>query len=71
MVNQVYRGSTEAVRLLVEHGADVNAPSGKAGVTPLMIAAIHGNLETARFLLAHGASSNAKTASLETASATP
>jgi hypothetical protein len=59
VVNQVYRGSTEAVRVLVEHGADVNS-AGKTGVTPLMTAVTHKNIPSLEYLLAHGAQVNAK-----------
>ena len=47
-------------RLLIEHGADVNARS-KRGFTPLLFAARSGALEVARLLLAAGAAVNAVT----------
>ena len=42
------------LRLLLEHGADVNARR-KNGFTPLHIASIFGILEVVRLLLEHGA----------------
>jgi ankyrin repeat protein len=44
-------------RLLMEHGADVNARS-KSGFTPLMFAARFGDVEAGRLLLARGAGVN-------------
>ena len=51
-------GSVEAVRLLIDAGADVNARNG-FDATPLIWAA--GNLAKARLLLEHGADVNAHT----------
>jgi ankyrin repeat protein len=47
------------VRLLLIHGADVNAREKKHYDTPLIIAAASGFLEVAELLLAHGADVNA------------
>eukprot|EP00928_Gymnodinium_smaydae_P061169 TRINITY_DN45321_c0_g1_i1.p1 TRINITY_DN45321_c0_g1~~TRINITY_DN45321_c0_g1_i1.p1 ORF type:complete len:476 (+),score=73.01 TRINITY_DN45321_c0_g1_i1:65-1492(+) len=47
-------GNLEAIRLLVEHKADVNA-AGKQGMTPLHFAARKKSVEAARVLLAAGA----------------
>jgi ankyrin repeat protein len=52
-------GRTEAVRALLEKGADVNA-ARKDGVTALMIAASAGDRATVRYLLEKGANVNAK-----------
>jgi hypothetical protein len=49
-----------ALRLLLEHGADVNA-ADKWGYTPLIEAASHNNLEHVRLLLARGAKINTVT----------
>jgi uncharacterized protein len=51
---------TEIARLLLEHGADVNARQ-QAGVTPLHQAAAAGQLGLAELLLDHGADVNART----------
>src|SRR5262245_778294 len=62
------RGPFAAVRLLIESGANPNAPSPIAGYTPLMWAAYHddGDLETVKFLLSKGADPKAKGANGET-----
>ena len=57
-------GDLEKVKLLVEHGADVNAKSD-AGRTPLLIAAGRmGNAPVVKYLLDHGANVSAKSPSL-------
>jgi ankyrin repeat protein len=43
------------VRLLVEHGADVNTPGRRDGLTPYLAAALADNREVAAYLLEHGA----------------
>jgi ankyrin repeat protein len=54
----------EAARLLVEHGADVNAfADNDLGVHPLNSAAAAGRHEVATILLEHGADPNAPTRS--------
>ena len=48
----------DKVKLLLERGADVNAPAA-TGITPLMVAAIHkGNVEVVRLMLKKGAKPN-------------
>ena len=49
----------DVARLLLEHGADVNARN-KDSVTPLHIAAGEGHVDVARLLLEHGAYVNAR-----------
>jgi ankyrin repeat protein len=51
-------GDTKAVRLLLEHGADVNA-RGKEERTPFHVACEQGHMETVRLLLDAGADVNA------------
>ncbi|KAH9010239.1 putative ankyrin repeat protein, partial [Lactarius hengduanensis] len=46
-------GSLKVVRVLIEHGADVNAPH-TTGFGPLHIASTKGNLEILRLLVAGG-----------------
>jgi Ankyrin repeats (3 copies) len=46
-------GDTEVVRLLIRHGADLNA-RGKRGQTVLYCAGGHGHLDTVRLLLGEG-----------------
>ena len=49
-------GHVEIVKMLIEHGADVNAMnSGTAGYTALFIASNHGHLDVTRTLLEAGA----------------
>jgi ankyrin repeat protein len=52
-------GDTEVVRLLLEHGADVNAQNPR-GHTVLYCAGGHGHLDTLRLLLNAGADCDAK-----------
>jgi hypothetical protein len=54
------------VRLLLEHGADINVQS-RSGRTPLHEASYEGALEVVRLLLEHGADVEAKTNSGKTA----
>jgi len=67
--------SLEAAKLLVEHGADVNAASkhprgGDAGLMPLDMAKRHGTTEIVDFLLASGAKGSAVTPAVLHARAT-
>ena len=52
----------EIVRLLLEHGADTNAPLKNSGQTPLHLWPCLRNEEVARVLLEHGADVNARDA---------
>jgi len=45
----------ERLRLLVEHGVDVNKADSRLRKTPYELALFHGNKEIARYLLDHGA----------------
>jgi len=58
--------AAEIVRMLIDHGADVNA-RGKDRMTALMFAARHGHPQVIRQLLAKGADPNARGAGGETA----
>jgi ankyrin repeat protein len=56
-------GNSEAVRLLIEKGADVNTASqNEMRVTPLHSAVAHRHLQIARLLLEHDANVNARQA---------
>lgn len=59
LVYAVFNDNTEMVRLLIAHGADVNAIHRSFELTGLMIAADNGNVEVARMLVQHGANVNA------------
>ncbi len=48
-------GQVEIAKLLLEHGADVNARNGVANFTPLIGASHEGHLEMVKLLLDHGA----------------
>ena len=69
LFNAAVRGPSTAVKLLIDQGADVNAPSGFAGYTPLMGAAYseHVSSETVRLLLDQGAQKQTTSATGETA----
>ena len=53
-------GYTETVRLLLEHGADINC-TDNSGYRPLHYAAMNGNTETVRLLLDRGADKETET----------
>jgi ankyrin repeat protein len=60
----VFFAQPEAVKLLIDAGAEVNAPSRESmKVTPLASAAAAKQTEIARLLIAHGANVNARAAS--------
>lgn len=51
---------TAIAKILIEHGADLNASQAESGFTPLHEAALNGDIELARLLIEHGAKINAK-----------
>ena len=53
------RGQVQAVRLLLERGANVNAGDDE-GTTPLILASYRGHVEVARLLLERGAAVDAQ-----------
>jgi ankyrin repeat protein len=48
------------VKALIAHGADVNVPMPRSGITPLMMAASRGRADTVRLLLSNKANVQAK-----------
>jgi uncharacterized protein len=58
-------GNPQIVRMLIEHGADVNAKGEAYGETALVWAAQENHAEAAEVLIAHGADVNARTNLLE------
>ena len=54
-------GHMEAMKALVEAGADVNQVSGTTAITPLLQAITTGNYDIAKYLLEHGANPNLAT----------
>jgi ankyrin repeat protein len=52
--------ATDVVRLLLNAGADVNAPASQQGRTPLMLAAASGSAPTVRLLLENNADPKAR-----------
>ena len=62
-----YRGHTQIVRTLLEHGVEVDPPRTDADdETPLHYAVLRGHLETVQELLKHGADVDALTSYAET-----
>ena len=58
LVNAGWGGHPEAIRFLLDRGADVNK-SGKFGKTALMMAAYYGDEDSVKLLLSRGADVNA------------
>jgi ankyrin repeat protein len=53
------RGDTESLQLLLNAGAEVQAPQGTRGrQSPLLLASMTGDIENVKLLLAHGADPN-------------
>ena len=61
LVHAIHKHQNQAARLLLEAGAEVEAPEG-GGATPLIFASAYGNAEMVRELLARGADPRVKTA---------
>ena len=61
LVQVAAKGHTEVLRVLLDAGADINAPTPTTDVTPLMQAARNGHIGTLQFLLERGASVGATT----------
>ena len=60
LINCSIRGDFEAVKLLLENGADINNPD-RYGRTALLWASRHGHLEVVKLLLENGADINSQT----------
>jgi ankyrin repeat protein len=58
LLHAARQGHMEAVRALVEAGADVNTVSAGDGSSPLLIAAINGRFDIGMYLLVQGADPN-------------
>jgi ankyrin repeat protein len=58
LVSAAAANQSEAVRLLLDRGADINKKL-KRGPTALMIASFHGDIEMVKLLLSNGADVNA------------
>jgi ankyrin repeat protein len=56
----VWAGRAEMVELLLQHGANANAPHAEGGSTPLDYAVLRDDLRVARLLLKFGAEANAE-----------
>ena len=53
-------GNVEAMKVLLDHGADVNAKETLRGTTPLMWAADEGHAAAIKLLIDHGADIKAR-----------
>ena len=53
-------GNTDIAKLLIEHGADINAVLGYGDYTALILACFRGNTDIAKLLLEHNADANVK-----------
>jgi ankyrin repeat protein len=51
-------GQLDAVRALLDAGADINLPSGSEKMSPLVIAIANGHYEVGKYLVDHGANPN-------------
>lgn len=60
-------GYAEVARMLLDHGADVNAADPESGCTPLIGAALEGHADVVELLLDHGAAIDAVTCRGDTA----
>ena len=58
LIGAVLFGRQDVVRVLSDHGADLNAVNGKGGFTPLVIACNEEHIYIMEDLLAHGADPN-------------
>ncbi len=59
-IHNIVQSSPDVARILLEHGAEINARSTESGSTPLHVAAENGGVETVRVLLEHGANVSAE-----------
>ncbi|MBW3533701.1 MAG: ankyrin repeat domain-containing protein [Gemmatimonadetes bacterium] len=59
LLHAARQGHVEAVRALLDGGADVNRPSAADGTTSLLVATINGQFDVAMLLLERGADPNA------------
>ncbi|MCG8467272.1 MAG: ankyrin repeat domain-containing protein [Gemmatimonadetes bacterium] len=58
LLHAVRQGNVEAVRALIEGGADIDQPSAADGTTPMLMAAINGHFDLVIELLAAGGDPN-------------
>src|SRR3974390_751061 len=58
-------GNVDAIKVLLDHGADVNAKETQRGTTPLMWAADEGHAAAIKVLIEHGADIKAQSAPAE------
>src|SRR5262249_22563504 len=66
-MNAAWHGHAECLKLLIQHGANVNVQGGPFQRAPLLCAATTGSEETVRLLLAAGADAGAQDWTGETA----
>ncbi|MEM6643461.1 MAG: ankyrin repeat domain-containing protein [Bacteroidota bacterium] len=67
LVLSTYLGKIEVAKLLLSHGADINAVDAMAGNTALMGVCFKGSYDLAKMLISHGADISIRNRSGETA----
>lgn len=58
MIVAAIRQQLEVMQIFLDHGMDINRPSGEKGFTPLLLAIASGKEKSAEFLLKHKADPN-------------
>lgn len=60
MRNVSVKGDLDRLKVLIDHGADINRPTSDFSLTPLQLAACHGHADVAQYMIENGADIYAK-----------